>query len=108
MRVAEAVKLATGALLFTPLFAAEDVLRHFGAPISKFGATKNDNNEGILDIWRAAGKEAEKKALERKALRELEEEVRKVANKAGKKIADDFFGDNAHITGLVIDGENIL
>ena len=107
MKISEAAKFATGALLFTPLFAAEDVLRHFGAPISKHGATKNDNNEGILDIWRAAGKEVAKRQLELKAIKEFEAEARKLANKVGKKIADDIFSDNAHI-GLVIDGETIL
>ena len=51
MSIKNTAKFALGAVLFVPLFATEDVLRHFNAPISKHGLFKNDEGKGILEIW---------------------------------------------------------
>jgi hypothetical protein len=52
MKIKEAAKFATGVVLFTPLFAAEDVLRYFGAKVPQTGIHTNDDGQSILDIWR--------------------------------------------------------
>ena len=51
MSVKQVARFALGAALFSPFLATEDVLRYFGAPISKHGLTKNDEGKGMLEIW---------------------------------------------------------
>ncbi len=108
MKVTEIGKFAVGAALFSPLWAAEDMLRYLGAPISKHGITKNDEGKGIFDIWKEAEKEVKDRAIEKAAIAELEAELRKAADKAGKKIADNLFGHDSRFVGLTVDGEKIL
>ena len=54
-----------------PLMGVEEIMKHYGVPISKHGITKNDNNESILDIWRIAEKEVETKMAEEKLVNDM-------------------------------------
>lgn len=47
----QTARFLLGAALFSPILAAEDALRYFGAPVSKHGLTKNDEGKGMLEIW---------------------------------------------------------
>jgi len=75
MKATEIFKFVTGAALFSPLLATEDVLRYWGAPISQHGITKNDEGKGLLDIWDEVGTEQQAKRDEAAAIKALEEEV---------------------------------
>jgi hypothetical protein len=50
--IKDIVKFTTAAAILSPVLAAEDVLRHFGVPISKHGLMKNDEGKGIFEIWK--------------------------------------------------------
>jgi hypothetical protein len=64
MKIMEMLRFSAGATLISPLLAAEDVLRYFGAPISVHGITKDENGDGILKIWKECG--PSEKAVETK------------------------------------------
>lgn len=71
MKTAEVAKFLTGAALFSPFLAAEDILRYFGATISEHGITKNTEGKGILDIWSEVGAEIQAKKDEQEFLNAL-------------------------------------
>lgn len=51
MSFTDKARFALGVVFVAPILATEDVLRHFGAPVSEHGFTKNDEGKGIFQIW---------------------------------------------------------